>query len=173
VNDPADRFIALILGAGWILSGAGQQLTFMRDLDFLAVWYAAGLIVQGVLLAVVGGALGRLHWRFASDRLGHVGAALAVAGLLLHPVAILATGREPSAVPLAGTTPDATAIVTAGLLLAVRSAPPLFLFVIPLAWAGVAAVSGYLLGFWPDYLVAAAVAIALAVTIRQRFFLLR
>jgi hypothetical protein len=167
-SDPAGRIIATILGAGWILSGLGQQIVWLRELDFLALWYGIGLILQGALLAILGGALGRLHWRAGTDAVGLAGLTLAFAGLVLHPLAILAAGQDAASLPLAGTAPDATAIVTAGMLLLLRPSPPLYLFALPLAWASVATVSGWLLDFWPDGLVLPAVLIAIAVAIRQR-----
>ena len=164
------RFVGGFLAAAAIWIGALHQLRLMASLDFLAPVYGGAWILQAVLIAAVVVVRGGVTFRLSGDARGRSGLALAVLGLIGYPLVVLALGHEWRAVPVVGMAPDPTAIFMAGLLLAARPWPPLLLFVVPVAWAGVAAVSGYLLRFPLDYVVALAVAAAVvpAVAVRLR-----
>lgn len=164
----AARLIFAILAAAWLWVGAVHQLRLMATLNFLAPAYGVAWIAQGALFALYAALGRRTTFRFAGDAAGRIGLALALLGIAAYPLAVLALGHDWDGLPLAGTAPDPTAILTAGLLLAARPHPPLQLFVVPLGWAGIAAVSASLLPFPLDYSVAAAVIAAAGFAVRAR-----
>ena len=160
------RLVGAILAAAWVWVGGAHQLQHMATLNFMAPIYGGAWIVQGGLIAFTFTVLGRVRFRFGGDVRGWTGLALAVFGLFGYPLVVLSLGYGWRALPLAGMAPDPTAIFTAGILAAARERPSLHLFVLPLGWAGVAAVSAYLLSFPLDYAVPVAVLAATALAIR-------
>jgi hypothetical protein len=171
-----DRAVGAVLAAGALMSGWAHQSGLMADLNFMASVYGPLWIVQGGLLAGTLALRPRLSFAGADTgssadgrtRLG--GLAIAALGLIGHPLALLAHGVDAAGLPLAGSAPDATAILIAGLLAAARGPRwlRLGLLLLPLAWGGVAATSAYLLGFAPDALVPLAVLGAAGLTVADR-----
>ena len=171
-----DRAVGAVLAAGALTSGWAHQSGLMADLNFMASVYGPLWIVQGGLLAGTLALRPRLSFAGADTgssaggrtRLG--GLAIAAVGLIGHPLALLAHGIDAASLPLAGSAPDATAILIAGLLAAAHGPRwlRLGLLLLPLAWGGVAATSAYLLGFAPDALVPLAVLAAAALTVADR-----
>jgi hypothetical protein len=166
--EASGRFVGAILAAAWLWVGWAHQLQHMAGLNFMAPVYGWAWIAQGALIALTCTAPGRVRFRFVGDLRGWTGLVLALFGLLGYPLAVLALGYGWRGLPLVGTAPDPTAIFTAGLLAAARERPPLHLFVLPVAWAGVAAVSAYLLGFPLDYAVAVAVFAGMVLAVGAR-----
>ena len=125
--------VAAILALAWAVAG----LTFLPR--YAAVnWLAGDLIpvflAQTLLLASFGVAMRGLEGRPGRAR-RWLGVALSVYGLAAAPVAALAAGRGMAGLEVFALTPDATAIVTLGALVAVergRTAPVLAL--IPTLW---------------------------------------
>ena len=165
-----DRAVGGVLAAGALMSGWAHQLGLMADLNFMAGVYGPVWIAQAALLA---GALmlrPQLGFGGPNDAARTGGLAIAALGLIGYPLALLALGAAPGSLPFAGSAPDATAILTAGLLAAARGPRwlRLGLLLIPLAWGGVAGLSAYLLAFPLDYAVPAAILVAVALTVRPR-----
>jgi hypothetical protein len=157
------RAIILYLAASWIWVGAVHQLDMMAGLNFMAPVYGVGWIVQGVILAYWVIRSGETPVRFAGGRTGVVAVASIAGGLALYPLSHVLAGQDWLAAPTVGTAANPTALFTAGMLLAYRDGAPIILFGIPLAWAGVAASSGWLLNYPPDLFVAAAIVIVFAI----------
>ena len=171
-----DRAVGAVLAAGALTSGWAHQSGLMADLNFMASVYGPLWIIQGGLLLGTLALRPRLSFAGADtgsgadDRTRLGGLAIAAVGLIGHPLALLALGVAPASLPLAGSAPDATAILIAGLLAAAQGPRwlRLGLLLLPLAWGGVAATSAYLLGFAPDTLVPVAVLAAAALTVADR-----
>ena len=157
-----DRLVGAVLAAGWVWVGWQHQLELMATLNFLAPVYGVAWIVQGALFALLCAGFARVRFGFAGGAAGWAGLALALFGLAGYPLLVGLLGFGWRGLPLAGTAPDPTAIFTAGLLLLAQGRWRYPLLLVPLGWAGVAAVSAYLLEFPLDYTVTAAVLIALA-----------
>jgi len=150
LSQRAPRITGLILGGVWVWIGLVHQIQTMADFNFMARVYGWAWIAQGVGFAVLGGVLSRLSFQVSKAAVVCV-----LGGLIVYPLSVLAYGYSWSAVPLAGTMPNPTVLVTAGLLLAMRG-PKVWLAalcVVPLAWGIVAGISAYLLGFPLDYTV--------------------
>ncbi|MDA1100941.1 MAG: DUF6064 family protein [Proteobacteria bacterium] len=164
----ASRFIAGYLAATWLWIGAAHQLGMMAELNFMAPLYGIAWLGQGVLLAWAGLYHGTIRFGFTPGLPGAIGKALTLFGLVIYPVILLALGHDWRSLPVVGAAPNPTAIFTVGLLLATGNRPPLLLFVVPLAWAGVAGVSAYLLDHTVDYAVSIAIVVALSLAILGR-----
>ncbi|MCP1337136.1 DUF6064 family protein [Futiania mangrovi] len=161
------RAVFGLLGAGWAWTGALHQLDHMAELDFLAPVYGWAFLLQAVLLLWLGVAPGGMRFGRPRGVAGWTGAGLAAAALL-YPVAVAAQGYTWREAPLAGTASDPTVLLTCGILLLARPGPPLWLLPVPLAWAGVAGVGGYLLSSPLDGAVAAGVTLACALVVAAR-----
>jgi Family of unknown function (DUF6064) len=115
------RPAALALAAlGWASVAAIFHWHWHAELNWAAPWIAAGWAVQALLLA--GAALKSGDWAPAGPRRS--------AGLALMVLALLAAPLLPRT-EVFGLTPDATALATLGLLLALRPAP-VWLWPLPL-----------------------------------------
>jgi len=162
-----DRVLAILLGALWLWVGLVHQREIMAALNFMAPLYGLLWAAQGGLLILLGlGGLLRFAWPGGAR--GVLALFLGLAGLLLYPLCILFLGYEWQALPLAGTAPNPTAILSLAFLLMLKGRRlPLLLLLGPLAWGGVAALSAHLLSFPLDYSVLAAALLALGATIRE------
>lgn len=166
-NRLAARLIGLVLAAVALWVGAVHQLTLMATFNFMAPIYGWAWIAHAGVVAVVVGGLGQVRFG-RRDRWDGLGLALALAGLVGYPAAVIALGYDWRAAPLVGTAPGPTAIFTAGLALTARGRAALVLWPLPVAWAGVAALAAHLLAFPLDYAVAGAVLAALTGALVRR-----
>jgi hypothetical protein len=165
-----DRAVGGVLAAGALMSGWAHQWGLMADLNFMAGVYGPVWIAQSALLAGALTIRPRLTFAGPNDPVRLGGLAIAVLSLIGHPLALLALGVAPGTLPLAGSAPDATALLTAGLLAAAQGPRwlRLGLLLVPLAWGGVAGLSAYLLAFPLDYAVPAAGLIAAGLILLDR-----
>jgi hypothetical protein len=151
--------LALVcLWVGW-----GHQLDLMAAFDFLAPIYGGAWIAQGVLLAVACGLLGEVRFMPRAAPVTAAAAAVFALGLIGYPLLAYATGTPFDGLPVAGMAPTPTAVALSGLLIVAGGRWSLFVWLIPLLWAGVAASTGNLLDYWPDMAAAAVIAAAAAV----------
>lgn len=138
------RAIAALLAAGWLWVGLVFHYGYFSLLNFAAPAYAVLFCLQALLLLVAGSAAGRLR-----GPPPHIPgwAGLLVAGLALggQPLLALALGTPWHALPLPGTAPTPTALLTVGVLL-LAAQPPWYLFLLPGLWAVIAGASGWILG---------------------------
>ncbi len=159
------RLIAGYLAASWLWIGAIEQLGMMAELNFMAPVYGIAWIGQGVLLAGAGVFPGTIRFGFGHGLSAAVGKSLVLLGLVIYPLILLAFGQDWRSLPMVGTAPNPTAIFTVGLLLALRDRPPLHLFIVPLAWAGVSGVTAYMLNHTIDYVVSIALVVAVSLAV--------
>lgn len=160
-----DRVSGFLLALAWIVVGGLFYGVYLEPFFFAAPWFQWVFILQGVLLAA-----------FACSRAAELrrdvgvttwlGRALILYGLLGLPLLDVFLGSGWPAFRVAGLSPEPTVVMTCGWLLTRRPGAlvPVFAF-IPLmagAAAGFAAVG---LGWWPDWGVLFAAAVAFAGTI--------
>jgi len=166
-----ERLAAGLIGvvlAGFALQvGAVHQLEMMARLNFMATVYGWAWIAHAALVALAVSVWGGIRFR-RRDRRDALGLAIALAAVVAYPLAVVAAGQDWRAVPLVGTAPDPTALFTAGFALTARGRARFALMVLPLAWAGVAALSAHLLVFALDYAVAAALVVAVVAAAKAR-----
>jgi Family of unknown function (DUF6064) len=145
----SDRTIAVILGVLWLWMGVVYHLVFFRSINPAAVVFGVLFILEGVLLIVFGGWLGRLRFAWTPTISGLLGAALISYALLVYPTLTLVLGHQYPAAPTFGL-PCPTTIVTLGLLALTSSRPPLSVLAIPLLWSAVGVSAAVQLGIWED-----------------------
>ncbi len=165
----ASRFVVGYLAAVWLWIGAIHQLGFMTELNFMAPIYGMAWIGQGLLLAWSGLYLGTVRFDFRASRPGAPAKVLTLFGLVIYPLVLLLLGHDWKSLPVVGTAPNPTAIFTVGLLLASRDRPPVLLFIVPLAWAGVVGATAYMLEHRIDYAASITIVIAASLAVHGRF----
>jgi hypothetical protein len=124
----------LLTALCWVWIGGVFQIHWSAPLNWAAVWFGIGFVLQGLLMAAV---LGRSSVEGASlgaSRDPGLWLGMVVFALILQPVLGLLDGRPWTALEVFGSAPDPTVVATLGLLLGVR--PPLrwLLSIIPLLW---------------------------------------
>lgn len=152
---PGWRAASGLLGAAWLWTGVVFHQLHFALLNFAAPAYAALFVLQGLLLLTAGALAARIRGAGTGACRG-AGITLAVIALLGLPLLALAGGAPVDAVPLAGTAPTPTALLTLGLLL-LAARPPLYAFLLPALWGVIAGASGWILGMPREYPLLAAV----------------
>jgi hypothetical protein len=158
----ADAATAALLAAAWLWTGIGYHLLHFATINFAAPIYGAAFVLEGLLLAWSGVLRRTLSFRFRADVFGWAGLALALAALILWPLADWLTGHGAGSLRIVGLAPTPTAAFTLGLLLLAQGRAPLHLAVIPLLWALVAGATAWILGIAQDLALPVAALAALA-----------
>jgi len=138
------RVIAGLLAACWVAVAWGYFDRY-ATINLAAPFFAWGFAVQAGLLAVIGGAMGRLTFEEAMMPPRRAGIALFVFALLLQPLIAPLTGRAWLSAEVFGLAPDPTVLATLGVLLAadrVRWA----LIVLPVLWCAVTGATLWTMG---------------------------
>ncbi|MEQ9487597.1 MAG: DUF6064 family protein [Alphaproteobacteria bacterium] len=163
------RLIMAGLALCSLFVGGVHQMILMASLNFTAPVYGGLWIAQGLLLLWLA-ASGRASDLFDAPPARQLaGLAIAVYGLVLHPALVqIVSGDGFLTAAFPGTTPDATALVIAGLVLTMRN-PPLVALVVPLVWAGIAGFTAYLLSFPLGFAVPAGLGLMVAYSLYARF----
>lgn len=128
-----DRLAAAALAAMWAWDGVAYHWFYFATINFLAPAFAAGFVLQALLLAWTGVARGRLRFAWRGDLAGWLGLALMLFALAGYPAWSWYAGHAWPKLPMFGVAPCPTTLFTLGALLAGRA--PWHLFVIPLLWA--------------------------------------
>jgi hypothetical protein len=135
----AGRVTAATLAVAWGFVGWRFHWHHYATINWAAVHFAVAFAVQAVLLT--GAAVtGAVVFGAAPRARRYVGLALVVTALALLPLAALALGRPLRQLEVPGLSPDPTALLTLGLLLVARRAH-WSLFMIPLSWCAVSALT--------------------------------
>jgi len=114
----AGRALALLLAAAWLWTGWAFHWQRYATINWAAQYLAAAFAFQALLLLA-------LAWLRPGPWLAHrMGWLVALAAVLLYPLAGLVTGRPLVQGELFGMVPEPTALATLGLLLAHRTLPP-------------------------------------------------
>jgi len=148
------RVAAALLAAGWLWVGLVFHYGHFGLINFAAPTYAGLFCLQSLLMIVAGSLAGRLRGSAppAGRVAGVLGACLALFAL---PVLARLLGTPWQAVPMPGTAPTPTALLTLGVLL-LAARPPWYLFLLPALWAVIAGASGWWLGMPRELLLPAA-----------------
>jgi hypothetical protein len=156
------RVASWILALLWIWMGLVYHFGFFRAINPAAGFFAAGFVLEGVLLAVVGGVRGRLDVRFQPTPQGLGGALLVGYALIGYPLLASLLGQQFPATPTFGL-PCPTTIFTLGVLLWLQRPAPVFLLIIPLAWSVIGTAAALQLDVREDFglLVAAVLTVVL------------
>lgn len=120
-----------VLGASWLWVAWAFFYTRLATIDLAAPNYAYGFAIEGVLLLWTG-------WRFGKARCSPLlpqrrwGAAIIAIAVFVLPLTAPLLGGSWKAMAIFGLTPDATALATLGMIIALSTAR--WLSMIPLLW---------------------------------------
>jgi hypothetical protein len=131
----ADRLIAGILAFFWLWTGIVYHGLFFREINPVAVGFAAFFVVQAGLLAYVGVLRHDLHFAARPTAYGLIGGLFILYAVLLYPLLGAALGHSFPRAPVFGLTPCPVTIFTIGLLLWTAARVPKVILAIPLLWA--------------------------------------
>jgi len=131
-SKPAASF--LLLALGWAFVGMAFHLHAYSQLLWTARYFAWGFLLQAGLLGLASLA-GGLSWSSPGSWHFRLGAGLAVAALFLHPVYMAFIGSGIGLKEYFGMTPDATALVSLGMIMAISNVKwRRWLALIPILW---------------------------------------
>jgi len=137
--------IALLLAIAWSFVAGAYFFTRYATINWIAPCYAAGFVIQAMLLVWIGVARRRL--RFTVDgTTGNVGLCIYLFALLIMPLTGPFLGRPLPQAELFGLAPDPTAIATLGLLLIAPGRHVISLLIIPVLWCAVSAATLWTMG---------------------------
>lgn len=160
--------VEVVLGFLWLVNGLAYHLQFFSQINVLAYGFAALFAAQAVLFALFA-EIGRTRpMRFRWDARGILGLSLVAYAMVFYSAIGYALGQRWPHVPVFGVAPCPTAIFTFGILLLLRRRIPLWLLVIPFAWAAVGTSAALLLSIHQDLALLAAAAVAATFLLGQR-----
>ncbi|KAB2912621.1 MAG: hypothetical protein F9K29_18370 [Hyphomicrobiaceae bacterium] len=157
------RVVAAVLALFWLWNGVAYHLAFFAAINPAAYAFAAMFILQGLLFLVYGIIGDRFALAQGIGWKGIVGLVLIVYAMIVYGLLGHISGHAWPRAPVFGVAPCPTTIFTFGLLLLTTRTTPLWLLVVPLAWAAIGSTAAVLLAVREDLglLVAALAALAL------------
>ena len=131
------RVIAAILAAGWLWIAFAFHLRRYATINWAAVYFAWGFVLQAALLIWSGVIRGRLKFEPRGDRVARIGPWIFLFALFVQPLIGPLLGRSWRQVEIFGVAPDPTAVATLGLLLVVAGRVRWELMVVPSIWCAI------------------------------------
>ena len=125
------RASGVIDGVAWLWVAWAFFFQRYASINWAANWFAVAFAIEGVLLIVIP----------AQPRKSWTGFAVFAFALFVEPLIGVIAGRTWWQIEMFGMTPDPTAVATIGLLLARRSRGRAALFVIPILWCVISALT--------------------------------
>lgn len=119
----AARVLAALLAPVWLWVGWAFHWQHYATINWAAQYFALAFALQAVLLLGLGSLPRDAHAPPTGGAAQNLGWLLAVAGVLLYPLAGLLAGRPWTQVEMFGITPEPTALASLGLLLASAQPP--------------------------------------------------
>jgi hypothetical protein len=158
---PDRRLLAYGLALLWLWMGTVYHLMFFTRINPAAYFFAAAFIGQSALLIAWG------HWGPALGRRPRMlsrwaSVVVLTYALAVYPVVATIIGHRYPAMPTFGL-PCPTIIATLGMVVLLWPAPPWWLLVVPLGWAGIGGSAALTMGAYEDLgLILAAVLLVLS-----------
>lgn len=127
----AGRVAAAALAAVWVWVGWAFHWQRYATINWAATWFAAAFWLQAALLVFLG-VLHRAERRRQPDLwVRGTGWTLAMAGLILYPLAGVLAGRPWTHAEVFAVMPEPTALASAGFVLAARQPHAVWLCIVP------------------------------------------
>lgn len=142
------QLIGVFLGAVWAWIGYAWYLGVYADLNWAGTYIAGACFVQAFLLVAMGLA-GRLD-REPGRKMTEFTSEVALFGLVAYACYAFLSGREWADSLVFGHDPQATAVVTLGMVLMVAR-PAWLLMIVPLVICILSGVTAHVLGFFVGY----------------------
>jgi hypothetical protein len=140
--------IAFGLAILWIWSGSVYHLYSFTAINGAAYLFGMLFICEGLLFLFFGTFRAGISFKFRNDAASLIGVTGAVYALLLYPLIGYFFGHQYPRSPTFGA-PCPVAILTLSVLM-FADRGPLYLYLIPVAWAAVATSAAYLFGVYED-----------------------
>jgi hypothetical protein len=163
-----DAGINTLLILVWLWVAIGFYHVQFSDFNFMAPIYGWVFITQALLLTIITISHWRLEYRFDGNFFNWCGIALIATGLALVPLLDWICGANWHALRWFASGPEATLLVSVGLLLLSTHRVPWLLLLIPLIVSIKIAVLAYFLSYIPDYFFAAACTAGTVVLLLKR-----
>jgi hypothetical protein len=139
------RIVAAVLAACWLWVAWAFHWQRYATINWAASYFAAGFVLQALLLIWIGVARGRLQFDSNPSTRSRIGAVIFLFALIVQPLLGLLVGRQWLQLEFFGVAPDPTALATVGLLLAANRvswiAVPL-----PMLWCMIGGITSLLMG---------------------------
>ena len=161
------RVIAAILAGFWAWAGVIYHMGTFATINWAAWGFGALFVVQGAMLAWVGGVRGRLSFRFDRTPAGWIGMGLMALAAVAYPLIGPLTGAGWTQVGLVGVAPNPTVLFTLAVLLLARGGVPIFLLAIPLAWCLIAGSAAWFVPVPEDLVLIPAGILAAVLAVRR------
>jgi hypothetical protein len=134
------RVVALMLAASWIVVAWAYHFERYATINTAAPYYAAGFVVEALLLAWCGMRSGSLRFGAQPAPVRWIGSGLLAAGVVLYPLLAPLLGRSWTQAEIFGVAPDPTAVATIGALLLAKGRIA-WLLALPLLWCAITALT--------------------------------
>jgi hypothetical protein len=130
------RIVAAVLAVLWLWVAWAFHAGRYATINWAAAYFAAGFVLQALVLAWTGAVRGRLTFSASRSLVKRSGLGIFLVALVLQPLVAPLVGRPWTQAELFGAAPDPTAVATLGVLLAADRA--LWeLLAIPLVWCAI------------------------------------
>jgi hypothetical protein len=129
----AARAAAGILAACWLFVASAYLIGHYDTINWAARYFAAGFVIQAVLLVWTGVVRNRLSLQPRADSASRAGLGLFLLALIVEPLIAPLLGRPWTQAEVFGIAPDPTIVATLGVLTSAER-PHWHLLVVPLLW---------------------------------------
>lgn len=152
------QWVSGILALFWFWMALAYHLAFFSRVNGAAALFAAAFVAQGLLFVRTAWRRDVASYRPHSAGAWAMGASIIAYALLVYPLLGYALGHRYPAAPTFGV-PCPTTLFTLGVLVWAGHRAPWWMFVVPLAWSGIATSAAANLGMTEDFgLLAAGIA---------------
>ncbi len=127
------RAAAVILAASWLFVAWAYLIGHYDTINWAASYFAAGFVLQVVLLVWTGVVRNRLSLRRRADGASRAGLGLFLFALIVEPLIAPLLGRPWTQAEVFGVAPDPTVVATLGVLTSAER-PHWHLLLVPLLW---------------------------------------
>jgi hypothetical protein len=160
------RAAAGIVAACWLFVAWAYLIGHYDTINWAASYFAAGFVVQAVLLVWTGLVRNRLSLRWRADGASRAGLGLFLFALIVEPLIAPLLGRPWTQAEVFGVAPDPTIIATLGVLTSAQR-PHWHLLVVPLLWCALSGATLWTMQSPEALVVPAAAVVALIAAARK------
>ncbi len=160
-------FRALVLGAMWVVNGAGYHWMFFGKINPAATVFGTVFVLQAALLVLLPVRDASFRFAVAADALSAVGLLLILFAIVLYPLWGWGAGHVWPRIPAFGVAPCPTTIFTIGVLFTGSWRVVRWLLIIPGLWAGVGGSAAILLGVPQDCALLASLVILILLAVAR------
>lgn len=162
------RVIAAILALCWLWVAWAFHLARYASVNWAAVYFAAGFIVEALLLAWIGIVRAQLHFEPVGSARRLIGLGVFLFALAAQPLIGQLLGRPWLQAEFFGVAPDPTVLATLGILLLAAKRAVRALLPIPLLWCAISGATLWAMGSRNALVMPLAALLVLLLTLRNK-----